>query len=620
MLFEASSISLLIFLMNSYLLRKGSYDGVNSDAKKHAFASSKFKDWGFWPSGMHKFATNKAWMKDVGILLTVIFQKILRDSKSFYPGLMVSNLCHCLSGVLIFLLADRFLNEEIALIIFALYIFSPWSYMIIFHGGLQLIAQFFFLLSIFMLPFFHGYHSDNFINYFLSGLFIVITNFSSASSRKLNPLYFFFLILSISFGEESRQFLEFNLTSFEIFSLFFPIFFVLFMVLITRFNKAITKLIYQDKLWLKFSGRNKTDITYYERKLRNFTKYFLKISCIFFFIFFSVLLFLDQTLSYLYLFSWILGFVLGSLIFLLPNLSKNLVGFYNYSIAETDWGSHYRQYDDYFLKKYGVIYEKGKEGIFWYFLFYLRMIPFELFTFLISPFIFILTFYHQSDVSISLVTFLLMPLVGILYGELTKGPKAALPLFTTYIGFFLPIFIILNLNSEFIVSNFLESLGFIILLVLRNIYIIFSDIIPSRTSVTKLDALLSERGVTEFSTVSTDYNYPFIDVLLDQFPGKYRVTFIKSVDEFDSEYLFIPCLSSLAPYYQSSKVATISDINREEFDSLIEESVNNNKAFKILTLGSSKYWRTIGNVSAFRDISLKEREIYHRQNAWLIES
>ena len=108
MLFEASSISLLIFLMNSYLLRKGSYDGVNSDAKKHAFASSKFKDWGFWPSGMHKFATNKAWMKDVGILLTVIFQKILRDSKSFYPGLMVSNLCHCLSGVLIFLLADRF--------------------------------------------------------------------------------------------------------------------------------------------------------------------------------------------------------------------------------------------------------------------------------------------------------------------------------------------------------------------------------------------------------------------------------------------------------------------------------------------------------------------------------
>ena len=134
-----------------------------------------------------------------------------------------------------------------------------------------------------------------------------------------------------------------------------------------------------------------------------------------------------------------------------------------------------------------------------------------------------------------------MPLVGILYGELTKGPKAALPLFTTYIGFFLPIFIILDLNSEFIVSYFFESLGFIILLVLRNIYIIFSDIIPSRTSVTKLDALLSERGVTEFSTVSTDYNYPFIDVLLDQFPGKY--TFIKSVDEFDSEYLFIPCLS-----------------------------------------------------------------------------
>ncbi len=620
MLFAVPSISLLVFLINSYLLRKGSYDGVNSDAKKHAFASSKYKEWGFWPSGMHKFATNKAWMKDVGILLTAIFQKIFRDSKSFYPGLMVSNLCHCLSAVLIFLLSDRFLNEEISLIIFALYLFSPWSYMIIFHGGLQLIAQFFFLLSVFILPFFYGYHSEDFISYFISGFFIAITNFSSASSRKLNPLYFFFLILSIFFGEESQHFFEFNLTSYEVFSLILPISFVLFMAMITIFYKTVTKFIYQDRLWLKFSGRNETGITYYERKLKNLTKYFLKISFISFLIFFSVLLSLDQTLSYFNLLSCFVGFILGSLIFLLPDLSKNLVGFYNYSIIETDWGSHYRLYDDYFFKKYGVIYEKGKEGISWYFLFYLRMIPFELFAFLISPFLFILMVYYQSDISISLVIFLLMPLVGILYGELTSGPKAALPLFTTYIGFFLPIFVILNLNSEFIVDNFFESIGFIILLVLRNIYIICKDIIPSRTSVAKLDALLSDRGVTEFSTVTTDYNSPFIDVLLDQFPGKYRVTYIKTIDEFDRGYLFIPCLSSLAPYYQSSNVATLSDINKEELDSLIVESVKNNKALKILTLGSSKYWRTIGNVSAFRDISLKEREIYHRQNAWLIEA
>ena len=620
MLSIATSISFLVFLINSYLLRKGSYDGVNSDAKKHAFASSKYKEWGFWPSGMHKFATNKAWMKDVGILLTLIFQKILRDSKSFYPGLMVGNLCHCLSAVLIFLLTDKFLNEEISLIIFALYIFSPWSYMIIFHGGFQLTAQFFFLLSIFMLPFFYGYHLDNFINYFISGLLIALTNFSSASSRKLNPVYFFFLVLSIAFGEESKHFLEFNLSSYEIFYLIFPILLILLMTLITIFNKTITNLIYQDRLWFKFLGRNETGITYYERKFKNLTKYSLKISFIFFFIFFSVLSFLDQTMSYFYILSCFVGFALGCLIFLLPNLSRNLVGFYNYSTIETDWGSHYRQYDDYFLKKYGVIYEKGKEGIFWYFLFYLRMIPFELFAFLISPFLFAVTVYYQSDISISLIAFLLMPLVGILYGELTKGPKAALPLFTTYIGFFLPIFVILNLNSEFIVSNYFEFLGFIFLMVIRNIYIICSDIIPSRTSVAKLDALLSERGVTEFSTVLTDYNYPFIDVLLDQFPEKYRVTYIKSVDEFDGRYLFIPCLSGLAPYYQSSNVAIISDINKEELDSLILESVKNKKALKILTLGSSKYWRTIGNVCAFRDISLKEREIYQRQNAWLIEA
>lgn len=620
MLFIATSISVLVFLINSYILRKIPYDGVNSDAKKHAFASSKYKDWGFWPSGMHKFSSNKAWMKDVGILLTVIFQKILQDTKSFYPALMVANLSHCLSAILIFLLTDKFLNEEVSLIILVLYIFSPWSYMIIFHGGLQVLAQFFFLLSIFMLPFFQGYHSDSFINYFLSGFFIALMNFSSASSRKLNPLYFFFLFLSIYFGEESQHFFELNLTTYEIYFLSFSILFLLFMFLIKISNKFITKLLYQDRLWFKFSGKNVQGIAYYEHKVKHLTKYVLNVTCVFFFIFFSVLLLLDQELSYLYLLTCIAGLIAGCSIFLLPNLSKNLVGFYNYSIIETDYGSHYRLYDNYFLKKYGVVYEKGKEGIFWYVLFYLRMIPFESFLFLISPFLFVLTVYYQFDISISLFIFLLMPLFGILYGELTTGPKAALPLYTTYIGFFLPIFVILNLSSEFVVINYLEFLGFTLLLAFRNIYIIFNDIFPSRSSVTKLDELLSERGVTEFSTVSTEYNYPFIDVLLDQFRDKYKVNFINSLDELHDGYLFIPCLSSLAPYYQSTNVATIPDIDRDELDKIILESVQNNKAEKIPTLGGSKYWRTIGNVCAFRDISLKEREILHRQYAWLIKA
>ena len=54
-------------------------------------AAAHFSDWGGWPSGMHQFGGGKALMKDVGVLLLVVMQRLFNDKKGFYPLFIVSN-------------------------------------------------------------------------------------------------------------------------------------------------------------------------------------------------------------------------------------------------------------------------------------------------------------------------------------------------------------------------------------------------------------------------------------------------------------------------------------------------------------------------------------------------
>jgi hypothetical protein len=63
---------------------------------------------------MHNFTGGKARMKDVGVLLLAIMQRLLKDKKGFYPLVMVSNFAHSVSSILIFLVAANYWNEQTA--------------------------------------------------------------------------------------------------------------------------------------------------------------------------------------------------------------------------------------------------------------------------------------------------------------------------------------------------------------------------------------------------------------------------------------------------------------------------------------------------------------------------
>ena len=64
-----------------FLLKGLSFDSLEGDKKKEVYVASIYKNWGGWPSGMHKFI-DKAWMKNVGILFTIPFQLIFNDKIS----------------------------------------------------------------------------------------------------------------------------------------------------------------------------------------------------------------------------------------------------------------------------------------------------------------------------------------------------------------------------------------------------------------------------------------------------------------------------------------------------------------------------------------------------------
>ena len=580
-------VSLSIFFIMSKFAKKSTFDSLNSDAIKQIKSASNFKNWKNFPSGMHDYSEGKAWMKDMGVLSIIPFQLIYKDIKSFYPVTLAANFANFISSLLIFYLSSKYWGENIAIIIYILYVFNFWSKMIMLHGGLQLIGEMCFLFSIFFIEqSFNNYIFPNSIYLILSGFFFIAMNFSSASSRKFIPLYIFSIIF---------YFLEFRVSFQHILDYrFIGIFLIIFFILTLFYT--ISKILFKPI---------KKKILY---------KFYLFLASILFLIFISTIVFNIENeniykLSYLFI-----GSITGLLFFTLPNFKKNISGYLMYWKAES-WNSHYDGYKHYFLKKYGKIFLSGKEGVIWYLKFYFRFVPFIFITYITA--IIVAIYYFKSFPFLSLLLFI--SILPITWGEITKGPKALLPIYTTLLGLIIPIgyflFLFLNFN------NYVHLFIIIILLLCHitwNSYIFITDILPSRITVNKLIDQLSKYEITELYTFDTEYNYPFIPILNYMYPDKYKIIYIKSISEVNEGYVFIPCLNSKGAYFQSSYIGSKNDI---AFEVILEESIKKSGIVKLQTAASSKYWQQLGNVVSFRDLILKElsAEDFNKGYAWLLK-
>lgn len=620
--------SISIFVISSLYLRDSSFDGLGSDALKQVRTASNHRNWGLWPSGMHKFAEGKSWMKDAGVLFILIFQKITGDIRGFYPVVLSSNFAHLLCGIFIFYISLNFFDEKVSLWVYLIYLTSFWSWMIVSHGGLQVVGQAFLLASILTLPF--GDYENNFtilISYFLSGVFFAAMNFSSASSRKFLIIYPFFLLVSLSSSnnELKSRFLEnfINIEDFFLVSIY--LFGLLILIITSIFKKRITKVLYSKKYPFKFENPKNEPVEFYQKKvgilLKNICRVYLGLSLL------VVVLayFLNTSYSYLLFLTTTIGTVVGFLFFLLPNLKFNISGYFLYWVAESDWGSHYQSYEDYFKKNYGKVFLKGEEGIRWYLKFYLRMLPIEFLLLCSFSLLLISKFLFYEQEAYFLLCIFIISLSPIFWGEITIGPKAALPLYPSFIGF---ILITAFFLEDFLINSYFGQLSeiflwiVIILIALRNLILVITDIFPSRLTVKYLFRSLKKRNIKTFITLSTEFNNPFIEVLKYQYPDQFNIEYLENLNEYRKGVLFLPCLSKNAPYYQSSRVGRESDIPEIEIDNFFGTDLfKSNIIRRFKTLGASNFWRLMGNVSAFRDLVLNEvpRSPDPKRYAWLLE-
>ena len=121
-----------------------------------------------------------------------------------------------------------------------------------------------------------------------------------------------------------------------------------------------------------------------------------------------------------------------------------------------------------------------------YFKIYLRLVPFQLILFIFS----LLILLYQSFVfkNLDLFTFFIILFISLspmIFNELSKGPKALLPFYTTYVTLFFPIglciYIFTYENTFF--SSYVYSIIiflFLFLFLIWNLYYFFTDISKSK--------------------------------------------------------------------------------------------------------------------------------------------
>ena len=613
-------LTIAIFIVIAYYSKNITIDGLASDACKQINGAAHFRDWKGWPSGMHNFTGGKARMKDVGVLLLAIMQWLLKDKKGFYPLVMVSNFAHSVSSILIFLVAANYWNEQTASILYILYVFSVWPYMIVLHGGLQTVSQMFFLLSIYALQQTSiSLGISDFVWYAISGAFFMLMNFSSASGRK----YILVVFSALIYHSNGNNFLPWIISDYQ-FSAYYSGLFIsaisLFCILIYHprvrdyIVEAVSNIVYTSEEKKEWIG-----------KLRQLFTIVPKL----------VVATLIILLAYLYedmMFASVIVFAISSsfilLLLLAPNFVGNIRGYYSYWIITTDWGSHYPMYEKYFMKNYGKIFNKD-EGWLWYLKFAFRMIPFVTVLFIVAiAWLFYAILLNSIDNVLTIsVMLLLVSLLPLIMSEVTKGPKALLPMFTGFVPLYLLVgyWVYVNTTGPYAYVYSYIFYSTLIVHVFWNIYQFIADIFPARNTVHSIIKALDSYNIRELYTYNIPFNDPFIDVIESVCPNKYRIQYISSLEDVeDGGYVFVPCSNSKSGYFQSDeRIGPVGDfISDHRLNNLIDSKrIEEYSLSKFKTFGTSKFWQQLGNVVSFRDLVLNEvrKKDKYRGYCWIIK-
>lgn len=569
------TLSSVIHLLFFFISSKSSFEGepFSTDAGKQIQAINNFSKWKYI-SDLHKFSNGKSRMKDIGVIFILLIHKIFPKFYSFTKVTTAILLANFLSTIIFFFLIAKIFNQQTALFCSIIYLFSFWPYMIILHGGFHIVSQLFSLLTILIL-----FDANSLFSFFLAGLFMCCTMFSSASSRK-----FYLLIYSCLFF----KFIDpLKLESFHNYKSILILFLLTILLWKSKFYFPIL-----HNLLIKIF--NKTISFNYFSKI--FSQ-FLKTIILIFFPLIVIFILTNDSSSFFYIMAFfLLGSFVAFLIINYPVSLENIIGYLRY----TDMSdvAHFNKIKNYFDK----INEKiingmraEKSGILWIVKYLFLIIRYEIFLLLLLSFF----YFYLNGSLINYILVLVISLTPIIIGEISKGPQIGRSYYPFFIGFVFFIgFIYFNISS----STYLYMIVF--LGSVYNFYLLFTFIIPERTAVYKLMKYLKKEKIREIYIYNSKFYDWVIPPLKDMLPSL-KVRYINTHDECLNKHLLIPG--------QSHKVVNNFGISEDDFDldKVFINDVNSgtydkNILLKLKNMGTSKFWMHEDEVSSYRYLLLKD--------------
>jgi len=327
-----------------------------------------------------------------------------------------------------------------------------------------------------------------------------------------------------------------------------------------------------------------------------------------------------------------IGAVLAVLFLTFPNVTENLQAYY---IHSRGWKlNRFSMYADYF-ESIGKPIKKGMRGggSVWIARFFYRMIPVQSVLYVLS-FAVLAALFISGEIRAALlweaVAIGLVSMSPVLMGEISHGVQSGRYYFPGLIGLLIIIgyaaFQLDKLTGQSSEIAFWVVVG--ISLVISSgltIRVFMNDVYPARMAPARLGQKLNSLDIDEFYTYDNIYNDAFVDALPPDLLAKYKVNYIKSLDEISTGYVVIPGTSSKALNMESVRWAIdTGDFSEDsELNKLIEsKEIIKYAVASFKTFGTSHIWHQEAEITTYRDLILRQvgEADRWRGRAWILDA
>lgn len=628
----------------AWVTRKITFYGKSTDnliQMQTAAAAGQF----LRPSAIHDYPLTESGLRthlrEMLLLCLVVMQRVLRNKDGEYPVVTTCLIANMASAVLIFLVARAYMNTEVGLLAWALYITCILTYQHILFGTPIILAQAFILLSVYLIQ-----QSDPagapLVDPWLvgAGVAAALAFLSSPSSRK------FFSLLAVAFFYNQRSTIwgpdleiSWNLHADEWIGIGTLVVAGVILIGSTAVRLGFAPLLsamFQQrapKQLNKFTaGKDADRLPHYIEKIGELVDMGWRASMIIV-LYLVVVTGLAQTTTLLWShLSMIIGFSAVMLWITYPFVPQML---FRYFYKLQGWKlNRFTVYHAYFANRGTPMkdFMRGA-GYSWIAAYYWRVAPVQ-FVFFAAYLVLGLTLLAFADnvwqEAWHGAAMLAVGLLPIFLAEFTQAPQFGRSYFPTFLG--LLTFIVYvgfrmdqSLDDPWRGIFWAASTAGAVISGLWGLRMLLSDVLPARMGPSELNQSLRSNGIKKFYTYGNRFNEAFVDPMLMANEGHYDVQYVESISEVREGYMVVPGTSTKASNISGmlpERLAGDYFAGDSELNQLIEsKEIENYAVASFKTFGTSRFWGHESEVITYQDLILHEvyKEDLYRARAWLID-